>query len=192
MRDRTGNSGVLVALLGVSAALFFVASVVTEGFGELALDVDFKLFFLLYVLLAAVPYGLATLSVAIGGAMGEGAYDVIEGYELDDPFGFVGYVLGFVTFGWILHQVAPDPSDRRWQALAAVTGALIQATFEGVAFLILGDVNVGGAVLSVLGNTVTHGVVLGAVPLVVCYPVLNERIARYVGLRSARPDRPTL
>jgi hypothetical protein len=49
--------------------------------------------------------------------------------------------------------------------------------FEGLAFVTFRpDVMPEGAILSVLGNTVTHGLLLGAVPLLVLYPALNERL----------------
>lgn len=167
-------------LVGVgltSGLLFTVGLLVTEAPGELALDVDLKPFFLPYLLIAAVRYGSPTLSAGLGAAVGEGALDLVEGYELDDPIGFIGYVVGFTVFGWYLHRGADDPTARRAQVTAAVLGAFTQAAFEGVAFLLFATgASPLDAGLSVAGNTVTHGVVLGAMPLVVLYPWL----ARYV------------
>ncbi|MFC7226621.1 hypothetical protein N0B31_04340 [Salinirubellus salinus] len=183
-REGLASPRLLVTLFAVASITFFVASAVTEQVPEFATDVDLKAFFLIYLLVALVPYGLATLSAGIGMAVGEGAYDIIEGYELDDPFGFVGYVLGIVTFGWVLH-VAGDPTDRRWQVAAAVAGAGVQATFEGVAFFVLSDAGLPVALFSILGNTVTHGVVLGAVPLVLLLPVVAEPIAQAIGVERA-------
>jgi hypothetical protein len=184
-RGRLASPRLVVTLFVVASVAFFLASAVTEQVPEFATDVDLKAFFLIYLLVALVPYGLATLSAGIGMAVGEGAYDIIEGYELDDPFGFVGYVLGIVTFGWVLH-VAGDPTDRRWQVAAAVAGAGVQATFEGVAFLVLSDAGVPVALFSVLGNTVTHGLVLGAVPLVLLLPLVGDSLAGAIGA-----ERPT-
>ncbi|MFB6298487.1 MAG: hypothetical protein ABEH56_08205 [Salinirussus sp.] len=162
----------------LSAALFAGGLLVTESIPEFAVDVDFKPFFVPYLLIAFVPYGTATLSVAGGAAVGEGMLDISEGYELDDPFGFIGYVVGFLTFGWYLKTVADDPSDPRSQAVAATVGAFVQAVFEGVAFSIFeAGAPLINAAVSVLGNTVTHGVVLGAVPLVVLYPFLEDRVS---------------
>ena len=61
------------------------------------------------ILLFLTGYTIPTLSVGLGGAIGEGILDVFEGYELDDPIGFLGYVLGFTAFGWYLKSVAEDP-----------------------------------------------------------------------------------
>jgi len=163
-------------LIGVgclSALLFAAGLLLTEAPGELALDVDLKPFFLPYLLIAAMRYGLPTLSVGLGAAMGEGVLDIVEGYELDDPIGFIGYVVGFTLFGWYLHRVADDPTARRAQITAAVLGALAQAAFEGLAFVLFAtDAHTLDAVASVLGNSLTHGVVLGAIPLVWLYPWL--------------------
>jgi hypothetical protein len=153
--------------------LFAAGLLLTEAPGELALDVDLKPFFVPYLLIAAMRYGLPTLSVGLGAAMGEGVLDIVEGYELDDPIGFIGYVVGFTLFGWYLHRVADDPTARRAQVTAAVLGALVQAAFEGLAFVLFAtDAHTLDAVASVLGNTLTHGVVLGAIPLVRLYPWL--------------------
>ena len=106
------------------ATLFAAGLLVTEGLGEVALDVDFKPFVIPYLLLTVFPYGMSTLAVGTGAAVGEGLLDVVEGYEFDDPFGFVGYVAGFAAFGWVVHRVAPDPTDRRWQLAAALVGGI--------------------------------------------------------------------
>lgn len=91
----------------------------------------------------------------------------------DDAVGFIGYVVGFTLFGWYLHRVADDPTARRTQAVAAILGAFGQAAFEGLAFVLFAtDAHTLDAVASVLGNTLTHGVVLGAIPLVRLYPWL--------------------
>jgi hypothetical protein len=166
-------------LLGVvSAVLFGVGLYFTELVPEVLTDVDLKPFFVPYLLIAAVPFGIPTLSIAFGGAVGEGFLDIFEGYELDDPFGFLGYVFGFFVFGWFLENVAEDPTDRSTLAVAALLAALVQALFEGVALVIFGaESGPVDAVVSVLGNTVTHGLLLGAVPLVVLYPLLGDWLA---------------
>ena len=163
----------LIGMGCLSALLFAAGLLITEAPGELALDVDLKPFFLPYLLIAAMRYGMPTLSVGLGAALGEGVLDIVEGYELDDPIGFIGYVVGFTLFGWYLHRVAPDPTARRAQVTAAVLGALAQAAFEGLAFVLFAtDADTLDAVTSVLGNTLTHGVLLGAIPLVWLYPWL--------------------
>lgn len=159
-----------------SAGLFAVGLLVTEAAGELALDVDLKPFFVPYLLVSLVRFGIPTLSIGLGAALGEGVLDVVEGYELDDPLGFIGYVLGFTAFGWVL-ETADDPERPRTLALGAVVGAGVQASFEAAAFLIFGaSVTPGDAAVSLLGNTVTHGVILGAFPLVLIAPLLRDRV----------------
>jgi hypothetical protein len=185
--ERTGaadagrRSGDPLQVVGVGIAsglLFAVGLLVTEAPGELALDVDLKPFFLPYLVIAAFRYGMPTLSAGLGAAIGEGVLDLVEGYELDDPIGFVGYAVGFTVFGWYLHRVASDPGSRRVQVVAAVLGAFAQAAFEGLAFLVFAaDASPTAALVSVAGNTVTHGVLLGAIPLVLCYPL----VGRYLG-----------
>jgi hypothetical protein len=163
-------------LLGVASALLFgVGLLVTEQVPEVLTDVDLKPFFIVYLLVAAAPFGIPALSIALGGAIGEGFLDIFEGYELDDPFGFLGYVFGFFLFGWYLENAAEDPTDSRTLAVAAVLAAFAQALFEGFAFLIFGaESGPVDAAISVLGNTVTHGILLGAIPLVALHPYLGD------------------
>ncbi|MDG5777515.1 hypothetical protein VB773_13395 [Haloarculaceae archaeon H-GB2-1] len=167
----------LLALALLSAVVFGIGVYVAEIPAEIGLDVDFKPFVIPYLLIAVLSFGRSTLAVGFGAAMGEGYLDVAEGYELDDPLGFVGYVVGFLAFGYLLHRVAPRPDDRRWQMLAALGGAFVQAAFEGVAFILLAEADVGTVAASILGNTVTHGLLFGAIPLVVLYPVVRDRVA---------------
>jgi hypothetical protein len=176
-QDESPAPAVMTALLGVaSAVLFMTGLLVSESFGEFALDIDLKPFFLPYLLIALSRYGIPTLSVGLGGAIGEGILDVFEGYELDDPIGFLGYVLGFTAFGWYLKSVADDPRAPLSLTVGAVLGAFVQAVFEGIAFFIFeASADPLNAVLSVAGNTVAHGVVLGAVPLVIILPYIRER-----------------
>lgn len=171
----------LSVLLVVGAVVFAVGVAIAELGGELGSDIDLKPFFLLYLLVGIVGFGGPTLALGLGAAMGEGLHDLFEGYEPDEPLGFVGYVVGFAVFGWLLHRVAPDPGDRRYQVLAAVLAALVQAAFEGVAFLFQRDFAPAEALLSVAGNTLTHGVVLGAVPFLALYPLVRDGWWRFPG-----------
>jgi len=98
---------------------------VTESFGEVAVDVDLKPFFLPYLMLATVRYGLPALSIGLGAALGEGVLDIFEGYELDDPIGFIGYVVGFMAFSWYLREVVSDPTRTRSQVVAAILGGFV-------------------------------------------------------------------
>ena len=168
----------LVRLILTSAVVFALALVVTESFGEVAVDVDLKPFFLPYLMLATVRYGLPALSIGLGAALGEGVLDIFEGYELDDPIGFIGYVVGFMAFSWYLREVVSDPTRTRSQIVAAILGGFVQAVFEGAAFLAFAPAaGVEQAVVSVLGNTVTHGLLLGAIPLVALLSALRPRLA---------------
>lgn len=164
-----------------SMTLFLLGLVVTESFGEVGLDIDLKPFFLPYLLIAVTRYGIPTIAAGLGAAIGEGILDVFEGYELDDPVGFIGYVLGFTAFGWYLEEVAEDPEARKSLAVGAILGGFVQAVFEGVAFVIFeSSASALDGTLSVLGNTVTHGLILGAVPLVVLYPPIRDRFGRKI------------
>jgi hypothetical protein len=166
----------LLLLAAASAILFAGGLLVTESVGEIAVDVDLKPFFLPFLLLTLVRFGLATMSIGVGAALGEGILDVFEGYELDDPVGFLGYAVGFVLFAYYLDQVADDPTTSRSLTVAAVLGALVQAVFEGLAFLIFDpEAGVVKALVSMAGNTVTHGLLLGAIPLVLLHPTVVRR-----------------
>lgn len=113
----------MIFLLGVASALFFGGGlIITESFSEFAHDIDLKPFFILYLLIAFSRYGLPTLSIALSGAIGEGVLDVFEGYEMDDPIGFIGYVIGFIAFGWYLNEIAEDPTTARSLSIAAILG----------------------------------------------------------------------
>lgn len=176
--ELSSSRTIRIILLGIaSAVLFSLGLLATELLGEIGVDIDFKPFFIPYLLIALTRSGIPTLSVGLGAAIGEGALDVFEGYELDDPVGFIGYVVGFNAFGWYLHEVAEDPNTWKSLSIGAILGALVQAIFEGIAFLIFksttGSVTVG---LSVLGNTFTHGILLGAVPLLTFLPWIRKRI----------------
>jgi hypothetical protein len=64
-------------------------------------------------------------------ALGEGIRDLMEGYELDDPFGFVGYVACVLVFGYM---AGVRPLNRAWLALSAMVGAAVQSAFDGEPF----------------------------------------------------------
>jgi hypothetical protein len=164
-----------------SAVLFGVGLLLTEPIGEIAVDVDMKPFFIPYALIAINRFGLSTMSIGLGAALGEGVLDIFEGYEIDDPIGFLGYFLGFTVFGWYLHEVADDPTRLRSLTFGATLGAFVQAVFEAGAFLIF-ESTAGplDAVISTVGNTITHGLILGAVPLMILVrslPTVEERIS---------------
>lgn len=180
VQDEGLSSGQMIQIIffgTASAVLFGFGLLVTEPLGEVGVDIDFKPFFIPYLLIALTRSGIPTLSVGLGAAIGEGALDIFEGYELDDPIGFIGYVVGFSVFGWYLHEVAEDSDTWLSLSIGAILGAMVQATFEALAFFIfastVGYFDVG---LSILGNTFTHGFLLGAVPLLVLIRWIRERI----------------
>lgn len=170
----------LLAYCVASGLLFAGGLLITEPIGEIAVDVDFKPFVIPYILIMINRFSLSTMSIGLGAALGEGVLDIFEGYEIDDPIGFLGYFLGFTTFGWYLHEVADDPTQWRSLTVGATLGAFVQACFEASAFLIFAsDAGPLDAIISTLGNTITHGILLGAIPLVVVvrtFPALTARI----------------
>jgi len=170
-------------LLGLAGAVLFGAGLLlTEAVGELAVDVDFKPFFVTYLFLSVVRFGIPTLIVGLGGALAEGVIDVFEGYELDDPIGFLGYMIGFTAFGWYLAERADDPASPRALTVGALLGAAVQALFEGIAFLIFeSSAHLFDASVSVIGNTISHGLLLGAIPLVLLRPRFCQLIGRIRG-----------
>ena len=171
-----------LVLCVVSLLAFAGGLLVTESVGEVGTDIDFKPFFIPYLLIVMTRFGPPTLSVGLGAAIGEGILDVFEGYEIDDPVGFVGYVLGFVVFGWYLHEVADDPTSWRALTAAAILGAFVQAFFESFAYFVFDpSAGITQAGLSLLGNTLSHGLLLGAVPLVLLVPPVQD----YLDTREA-------
>jgi hypothetical protein len=168
----------LIVIAGITAVLFAGGLLITERFGEYFVDVDFKPFFVVYVLLALLPWGRPSVSIGFGAALGEGFLDLIEGYEFDDPFGFVGYVVGFTIAGWIFREEANNYVKL---TVGAILGAFIQALFEGVALVLIEGEALEAAIISVIGNTITHGILLGIIPLIPCVEALYGRVERFLG-----------
>jgi len=172
----------LVAIAAISAVLFALGLIVTERFGEIPVDIDWKPFFLVYLLIALLPFGSPTLALGLGAALGEGFLDILEGYELDDPFGFVGYVVGFFVAGMFF---ANQPGKWFKITVGTIIGALVQAAFEGAALLLLDGEAFNVALRSAGGNTVTHGIILGAIPTLILVPLFRGRIERLLGFAPA-------
>ncbi|MGQ9366391.1 ABC transporter ATP-binding protein [Azospirillum sp. ST 5-10] len=190
MRSRqTLSSAQFIGILGVTAVLFFLSLIPLEVIPEIPVDIDQKAFFIPFLLAALLPVGRATLAVGLGMALGEGIRDLMEGYELDDPFGFVGYIAGVLIFG---HMAALRPLNRAWPALSAVVGAAVQSAFEASTLLLFGSEAASVALYSGLGNTLTHGVLWGAVPLALTAPLLHGRFERLLGFapKGARSHDP--
>ena len=175
-----GNSSApkLIVITGLTGVLFFFGLLITERIPEIPVDIDFKPFFIPFLLVALLPLGAPAWAVGLGAALGEGFGDILEGYEIDDPLGFVGYLLGFVVAGYIIRN-----RPRNWLlvSVACIVGAFVQAVPEGAAFLLFGEEALPIAIQSVLGNTVTHGIILGLIPTLILIPLLHGRIERFLG-----------
>lgn len=185
------SSSQFAMVMGTSAVLFFLALLPLELIPEIPVDIDMKPFFIPLILVALLPVGRATLAVGLGVALGEGLRDLMEGYELDDPFGFVGYIVAFVIAGYV---IAARPLNRALLALGAIVCGGVQAAFEAGTFLLFGEESVPVALTSLLGNTLTHGVLWGALPLMYFAPRLHGRFERYLNFapKGLRDDYPRL
>lgn len=183
-RDRAGelsavdDGAQLTVITGLSAVLFFIMLLPIDAIPEIPVDIDQKPFFVPLTLVALLPSGRPSLAVAFGAALGEGLRDILEGYEFDDGFGFVGYTVAFLVAGLI---IGARPWSRPRLVVAALVCGFVQAAFEGASFALLGDEGVGVAVESTLGNTITHGIIGGAVPLVFVVPHFAGKIERHLG-----------
>jgi energy-coupling factor transporter ATP-binding protein EcfA2 len=175
-----------IAIVGITAVLFFLSLIPLEVIPEIPVDIDQKAFFIPFLLAVLLPVGRATLAVGLGMALGEGIRDLMEGYELDDPFGFVGYVACVLVFGYM---AGGRPLNRPWLALSAVVGAAVQSAFEAATLLLFGSEAWTVALYSGLGNTFTHGVLGGAIPLVLVVPLMHGRFERLLGVapKGAQP-----
>lgn len=172
-----GSSSRLVVIAGLTAVLFFFGLLITERVPEIPVDIDFKPFFVPFLLVALLPRPTAW-AVGLGAALGEGFGDILEGYEPDDAFGFVGYVLCFVLAGYMIGN-----RPRNWALVTAacLLGAFVQAVMEAATFLIFGEEALPVAIQSAIGNTITHGIILGIIPTLILIPLLHGRIERLLG-----------
>ncbi|SHG79491.1 hypothetical protein [Halobaculum gomorrense] len=169
----------LITLAGMTAVIFLGGLFITEAVGEIPPDIDFKPFFIVYAIMFFVPWGTPTISVAVGGGLGEAIGDVIEGYEVDDPFGLAGYVVGFTVAGYLMKDAEGD--DYVTLSIAAVVGALVQILIEGLGILVISGESLSVYATVVAGNTVTHGIVLGLIPLIPTVAALEGRVERFMG-----------
>jgi hypothetical protein len=176
MEDTPTSKLIVVAVL--CSVFFFLALTLLEAIPEIPVDIDFKPFFIPLAFVALVPLGKPTVAVGLGASLGEFLRDMLEGYEIDDPFGAVGYAVAFILAGYIIHQ---RPLSKIRLCIAAVLAGFLQALFEAASFLLFGEETLRIAVWSAAGNTVTHGLIMGAIPLVFIVPQLHGRIERYMG-----------
>lgn len=177
-----------VVIAGVSAVLFIISLLITERFGEIPVDIDWKAFGLLFAIVALLPVGMPSWAVGVGAAVGEGILDFVEGYEADDILGFVGYIVCFVVAAYIFG----DREQPAWGllVLGSVVGGFVQYAIEGLGFLLIAPpegaaFGISGAlgvyIVALIGNTITHGVILGAILTVILVPLLKGRLERALG-----------
>lgn len=168
----------LMVVAALVAVLFFFGLMIFERIPEIPVDVDFKPFFIPFLFLALLPRGAPAFAVAIGAAVGEAIGDIIEGYEVDDPFGFAAYIIGFAVAGYL---IGGKPMNKMKVIVGCLIGALVQAVIEASAFIVFDEEGLGVAALSALGNTGTHGIVLGSLVTIPLIYALHGRIERLLG-----------
>lgn len=178
-------------IIGVTAVLFFLGLLPLEAIPEIPVDIDSKPFFIPLVLIALLPSGRPGVAIGLGVALGEGIRDMMEGYELDDPIGFVGYFLAFALTSLMFGK---QPPGKVVILVAGVTCAFIQAAIEASSFLLFGEESLWIVVQSTLGNTFTHGIIWGAIPAFFLVPILQGRFERYLGfpVKGKSINRPPL
>lgn len=164
----------LVVIAGLTAVLFAGALAIGEGLGEIPPDIDWKAFFVVYTVIVFVPWGTPTIAAAAGATLAEGILDFFEGMEPDEPFGWAGYLVGFIVAGYFMK----DPSNKVKLTIGAVLGAFIQFAIEGLSLVVISDDAVSVYLMSLAGNTVTHGIILGALPLIPVVSALSGRMQR--------------
>lgn len=168
----------LTILAVLSSVIFFLGLTLFEALPEIPVDIDFKPFFIPYMFVALVPLGKPTLAVALGSMLGEFLRDALEGYGIDDPAGAVGFVLSFYLAGVI---IGGRPLNKVRLFVAAVVAGSLQAAFEAGAYLLFSSEVLRVAIWSWFGNTITHGIIMGAIPLILLIPRLYGRLERYLG-----------
>lgn len=179
------SGGQLMVILGLVAVLFFFGLAVLDR-AEILVDVDFKPFFIPLLFTALLPLGRngkIAWTVGLGAAVGEALGDLLEGYGIEDPFGFVGYVIGFAIAGYI---IANRPLSIWRLIVAPPVAAVIHAASEAAAFYLFGvlgsgDANLRAVLISFVGNSVAHGIVMGSLLLPVVVYLLHGRIERSLG-----------
>lgn len=164
----------LVVIAGLTAVLFAGALAIGEGLGEIPPDIDWKAFFVVYTVIVFVPWGTPTVAAAVGATIAEGILDFFEGIEPDEPFGWAGYIVGFTVAGYFFK----DPSNKVKLAIGAVLGAFVQFAIEGLVFIVIEGEAMSVYLTALAGNTVTHGIILGAIPLIPTVAALRGRMER--------------
>jgi hypothetical protein len=168
----------LTVLTVLTSVTFFLALTLFEAIPEIPVDVDFKPFFIPMSFVALVPKGWPLFAVSLGGMLGEFLRDLLEGYEIDDPIGAVGYVIGFMAAGYVIGN---HPLNKILVAVGAVVAGFVHAAIEATAFLLFDQETAYVAMWSAIGNTITDGIILGAIPTPFIVPRLYGRVERYLG-----------
>lgn len=171
----------LIVIAGITAVVF-AGGLSLFGWYEIPPDIDFKPFFVVYAVIMLVPWGTPTLASAVGATAAEGILDLVEGYEPDEPFGWAGFILGFTLFGWLTKDA--DHSDWLRVSVAATVAAFLQMAVEGLAFLVIENEAIGFYAYVVSANTLTHGVVMGALLLIPTLNALEGRVQQFLGSAS--------
>ena len=174
----------LVVIAGLTAVLFAGALAIGEGLGEIPPDIDWKAFFVVYTIIVFVPWGTPTIAAAVGATIAEGILDFFEGIEPDEPFGWTGYVVGFTVAGYFFK----DPSNKVKLAIGAVLGGFIQFAIEGLSLVVISDDAISVYATALAGNTVTHGIILGAIPLIPVVGALRGRMERVLAPAAQQAD----
>ncbi len=167
------------------ATIFFLALTILEAVPEIPVDVDAKPFFIPVALAALVPRGRPVVAVAVGAMGGEFMRDMLEGYEIDDALGAVGYLAAFTLAGY---AVGDRPLSKVRLVVATLLAAAVHAVIEASSLLLFDSELVGVAVWSAVGNTIGDGVLLGVLPVIGLVPVLYGRIERYLGFEPRGVD----
>ncbi|WP_299955862.1 hypothetical protein [uncultured Modestobacter sp.] len=183
MDDLTPARMTIVAVL--CATTFFLALTLLEAVPEIPVDIDAKPFFIPVALAALVPLGRPVVAVAVGAMMGEFLRDMLEGYEIDDVFGAVGYVVGFIAAGY---AVGNRPLSRLRLTGAVLLAAALHAVIEASSLVLFDSELFSIAVYSAIGNVIGDGMLLGVVPLLGLVPLLYGRIDRYLGFEPRGLD----
>lgn len=188
VREAT-TTGKLVVIAALTGVLFYFGLLILERIPEIPVDIDQKPFFIPLLFVALLPFGKPTWAAALGAAAGEAFGDILEGFEPDDPIGFLGYIVGFALAGYVIRN-RPEMKGRL--IVAALIAGFVQAVIEASSFLIFGEESLGVMVQSAVGNTVTHGLLWGVIPLLILVPALHGRAERMLGFPPMPPASPTV
>jgi hypothetical protein len=167
-----------LVVISVLVGVTFAIGLFLFDFFEIPVDVDFKPFFIPLVIAILVPNGWPLVAVAFGSVLGEALRDFFEGYEIEDIPGLIGFFIAFILAGYLIGN---DPLNKTRVFLVATFTGILQAAFEAATFLFFGDVGVWVAAWSWFGNSVTHGIIMGAIPTIWLVPQLHGRVERYLG-----------